>query len=45
MTFLKFHSQNIALISHHEYPNLDEICSSKEIINSTKELELRWVQD
>ena len=44
MTF-EIYSQNIELISIKN-PDLDEIeVLSKEIINSTKELELRWVQD
>ena len=43
--FFEIHSQNIELISIKN-PDLDEIeVLSKEIINSTKELELRWVQD
>ena len=41
--FFEIHSQNIELISIKN-PDLDEIeVLSKEIINSTKELELRWV--
>ena len=43
--FFEIHSQNIELISIKN-PDLDEIeVLSKEIINSAKELELRWVQD
>ena len=43
--YFEIHSQNIELISIKN-PDLDEIeVLSKEIINSTKELELRWVQD